>query len=134
LTRYLTLGQVLLIAQAVTGIDEQILAGSAGIGLLDSAVHAPQACFGEVEFYPDSAEKAAVLAWHLARNHGLPDGNKRTAWVALNLFLALNGMVWDPERPTDDEAEAAIVAVAAGEWSVDVLVGWLRPRIRRSLP
>jgi alkylation response protein AidB-like acyl-CoA dehydrogenase len=35
------------------------------------------------EFYPDFVDKAAVLLVRLARNHPLPDGNKRVAWDAL---------------------------------------------------
>ncbi|MGH9063098.1 MAG: hypothetical protein ACRD0L_03835 [Acidimicrobiales bacterium] len=61
---------MLVIAEAVTGIDHETLAKLESIGLLDSAVHAPQASFGGTEFYPDPVDKAAVLGWHLARNHG----------------------------------------------------------------
>ena len=58
--------------------------------LLDSALHAPQAGFGDEEFYPEFVDKAAVLAVRIARNHPLPDGNKRLAWQALTMFCALN--------------------------------------------
>jgi hypothetical protein len=39
------------------------------------SIAAPQAGFGDVEAYPDFATKAAVLCWHLVKNHPLPDGN-----------------------------------------------------------
>ena len=51
----------------------------------------------------------------LAKNHPLPDGNKRVAWVSLRYFVVLNGWTW-AKRPSVDEAEAAVVAIAAGEW------------------
>lgn len=47
--------------------------------LADSALHAPQAGFGDVDLYPDFVDKAAVLLVRLPMNHPLPDGNKRTA-------------------------------------------------------
>ena len=49
-----------------------------------------------VDFYPDIVDKAAVLCWRLARNHPLPDGNKRAAWAALVVFIDLNGGAWVP--------------------------------------
>jgi death-on-curing protein len=73
--RYLTLAEALVIAEAVTGIDHAVLAKAAGVGLLDSALHAPQAGFGNYELYSEFADKAAVLAVRIARNHPLPDGN-----------------------------------------------------------
>ena len=74
--------------------DEQIAehGGGAGIrdeGLLDSALARPlnKAARGE----PDITELAAAYAYGIARNHPFLDGNKRTAMVVLELFLALNG-------------------------------------------
>ena len=54
-------------------------------------LHAPAAGFGETEFYPAFVDKAAVLIVRLAKNHPLPDGNKRAAWVALRMFVEING-------------------------------------------
>jgi hypothetical protein len=77
--RYLSLAEALVIAEAVTGIDTDVLTKTSAIDLLDSALHAPQASFGGHEFYPRFIDKAAVLAVRIARNHPLPDGNKRLA-------------------------------------------------------
>ncbi len=74
--RYLTLAEALAIAEAVTGVDALTLARVSRLELLDSALHAPQAGFGDEDFYPAFVDKAAVLAVRLARNHPLPDGNK----------------------------------------------------------
>lgn len=81
--RYLTLTEALVIEEAVTGIDPVTLAKASRLELLDSALHAPQAGFGDEDFYPSVEQKAAVLAVRIARNHPLPDGNKRLAWQSL---------------------------------------------------
>ncbi|MGQ0805746.1 MAG: Fic family protein [Actinomycetota bacterium] len=77
-------------------------------------------------------DKAAVLTCRLAWNHPLIDGNKRAAWAALVLFVDLNGGVWDPDPPDFDEAEAAMVAVAAHEVDEAWFANWLRGRVRFS--
>ena len=86
-----------------------MLSKAARIDLADSALHAPSASFGGEEFI----DKAAVLTCRLVWNHPLPDGNKRAAWAALVLFLDLNRIVWSPDHPVVDEAEQAMLAVAA---------------------
>lgn len=50
--RYLSLAEALVVAEVVTGINSAVLARSAGVDLLDSALHAPQAGFGEKDFFP----------------------------------------------------------------------------------
>ena len=83
--RYVSLAEALAIAEAVTGIDAAVLARTASLDLLDSALHAPQAGFGDEDFYPTLIEKAAVLVVRLAKNHPLLDGNKRLAWQSLTM-------------------------------------------------
>ena len=73
---YLDLADYLLIAERVLGLPAEAIANFDRIGLAASALAAPQAGFGGVEAYPDFATKAAVLCWHLVKNHPLPDGNK----------------------------------------------------------
>lgn len=55
----------------------------------------------------------------------MPDGNKRAAWVALRLFIAINDWTWHT-TPTVDDAEQAVLAIAAGTWSQDDMATWLR--------
>lgn len=124
---YLDLVDYLLIAEAVTGIPAETLAKLPRIDLADSALHAPRAEFGGVEFYPEFAVKVAVLCARLLRNHPLPDGNKRAAWVSLREFIARNGYPWS--APSVAEAEAVVLAVASGEMSEEVLAAWLAPKI-----
>ncbi len=100
----------------------------ADLNLADSALHAPAAGFGDTDFYPDFVDKAAVLVVRLAGNHPLPDGNKRAAWVALRAFVDQNGWTWDP-KPTLEDTEHAVVAIAAGEWKEAATGEWLRAHL-----
>jgi death on curing protein len=83
----------------------------------------PQASAGS-SCNPDVIDKAAVLCTRLARNHPLPDGNKRVAYLALLEFLARNEIEWAP--PSVDETVATIERVAAGTISERGLADWLR--------
>jgi death-on-curing protein len=121
---YLDLADYIAIAGEVTGLDEVTVMKLANLDLADSALHAPAAGFGETEFYPDFVDKAAVLIVRLAKNHPLPDGNKRVAWVALRMFMEINGWSWS-ERPSVDDAEQVVLAIASGEWDEDRTADWL---------
>jgi death-on-curing protein len=87
--------------------------------------------FGDTEFYPDFIDKAAVLIVRLAKNHPLPDGNKRAAWVSLRVCIEINGWRW-VRTPSIDEAESAVLAIAAGEWDEARTATWLRRYIEPS--
>jgi death on curing protein len=124
-TRYLSLAEYFWLAEQVTGTAADVLAKVSRSDLADSALHAPHAAFGDEDFYPDLVDKAAVLTW----NHPLPDGNKRAAWAALVMFIDLNGGRWDPDPPDVDEAEEAMLAVAAHEVDESWLSRWLDDRM-----
>ena len=121
---YLDLADYVAIATEITGFDAATVMKVADLGLADSALHAPAAGFGDEEFYPDPLDKAAVLLVRLAKNHPLPDGNKRVAWVSLRYFVMLNGWSWS-RQPDIDEAEAAVVSVASGDWDEVRAAEWL---------
>lgn len=90
-------------------------------GLLDSALARPLnlAAYG----IPDIAALAAAYGVGLAKNHPFVDGNKRAAFLAAGLFLALNGY-----RLTADQVSATrtMLAVAAGELDESGFAVWLR--------
>jgi death-on-curing protein len=119
---YLSLAEALVLGQLVTGIDAVTLYSISRTDLLDSALHAPQAGFGEDDFYSDFFMKAAVLCTRIARNHPLPDGNKRLAWICLVTFCDVNGYELFVSK---EEAVRTVVAVAAGELSEDDLCEWI---------
>ncbi len=120
--RFLTLAEAMVIAEAVTGISARTLQSATSIELLDSALHAPQAGFGDEDFHPSPFEKAAVLCVRIARNHPLPDGNKRLAWTATVTFLAINGIEL---AANPDDAVEFMLAVAAGTIEEQRAAEWI---------
>jgi death-on-curing protein len=129
LIKYLGLGDYLTIAELILGIDGDLLANGVGIGLADSALAAPQASFDGIEFYPELERKAAVLLEHLVKNHPLPDGNKRTAYATMWMFITINGSTWTLEDP--DEIVPMIIGVASGEISTEGLTEWISSNIKQ---
>jgi death-on-curing protein len=95
--------------------------GIRDIGLLESALDRPRNKWGYGN--KDMAALAAAYAFGIARNHPFVDGNKRTAFACMMLFLRLNGLGFAPP-PT--EATAAILTLAAGELSEERLADWIR--------
>lgn len=115
----------------VLAIHEMQLAehgGGTGIrdaGLLDSALSRPR----NLALYdsPDVAELAASYAFGIARNHPFVDGNKRTAYVATELFLSLNGLVLTAK---DAECVVNMLALAAGNIDEASFAAWLSQHIK----
>ncbi len=111
----------------VVAIHEAQLAehgGGAGIrdkGLLESALGKPHnlAAYGA----PDACALAAAYGYGISRNHAFIDGNKRTGFVAAELFLRLNG--WQLHAQ-DEACVLTMLAVAAGEITEDDFAAWLR--------
>ena len=125
---YLDLADYLAIVTEVTGLDVETAIRVTNLDLADSALHAPQAGWGETDLYPDFVDKAAVLVTRLTKSHPLPDGDKRAAWVALRTFIELNDRQWSP-YPSVDEAERVMLDVAGGTWSEHEVAEWLTSRI-----
>lgn len=94
-------------------------------GLLESALARPHQLLAYGE--PNLAALAAAYAFGLVRNHAFVDGNKRAAFLAAGLFLALNG--WRLEA-SQLEATRTMLALAAGDLSEDAFADWLRRHIR----
>ncbi len=68
--------------------------GTSGVrdeGLLESALAQPQATFDGQFLHSTIYEQAVAYLYHLAKNHPFVDGNKRTAFAAMDTFLRLNG-------------------------------------------
>ena len=98
--------------------------GGAGVrdaGLLESALAKPLnlAAYGEA----DAAALAAAYAYGISRNHAFIDGNKRTGFVAAELFLRLNGYRL---TATDGDCVLTMLALAAGDLSEEDFAAWLR--------
>jgi len=63
------------------------------LSLIDSAVNRPFHSFAGVDFYPGTVSKTAPLFHSLVCNHCFFNGNKRTAVIAVDMFLLANGYV-----------------------------------------
>ena len=95
---YLNINQILAIYHEVI----EHTGGSKGIRdiqLLESAVARPQATFTKKDLYPDLFSKAAALGHSIISNHSFVDGNKRTGYMAMRLFLNVNG--YDVKAPLE---------------------------------
>ena len=99
--------------------------GTRDLGLFESALARPRnlALYGQ----PDIADLAAAYGCGIARNHPFIDGNKRTAFVAVELFLLLN----EQELVADDaNCVLTMLAVAAGSLDEAAFATWLRAHSR----
>jgi death-on-curing protein len=115
-------------AVLIAAHDEQLAehGGAAGFrdeNLLDSALARPLNLAAYES--PDVCALAASYATGLAKNHPFVDGNKRTAFIAMELFLLLNGF---DLNANDAECVLAMLNVAVGEWDEATLAAWLRER------
>lgn len=117
--------------EVLLAVHEEQLAehgGAPGVrdeGLFDSALARPQqlANYGE----PDIADLAAAYAFGLVRNHPFIDGNKRTGFVAAQLFLWLNGHRIN--APLVD-CVLTTLALAAGDIDEGAFADWLRRHLQ----
>lgn len=103
----------------------QQFGGASGIrdaSLLDSALHMPEAQFGGEFLHTTIYEMAAAYAFHICKNHPFLDGNKRTAYSVMLLFLGLNDFDFVDD---DQEYYAVMMAVANGEMTKQQLSEWL---------
>ncbi len=99
--------------------------GIRDMGLMDSALARPRnhEAYGNA----DLCSLAASLGHGLARNHPFTDGNKRTAFVAVELFLEMNGL----ELAAGDVAcVVAMLGLADGRLSEAEFADWLRTHSR----
>lgn len=100
-------------------------AGLRDLALLESALAKPLnlAAYGE----PDACALAAAYGYGIARNHAFIDGNKCTAFVAVELFLRLNG--WQLEASYAD-CVLTMLAVATGDVTESEFADWLHQHAR----
>jgi death-on-curing protein len=102
------------------------VAGARDHALLESALARPR---NRVSYgAPDHADLAAAYGHGIARNHPFADGNKRSAFVAVELFLTLNGyrLVAD-----DSDCVLTMLAVAAGDIDEPGFAAWVRAHAQR---
>lgn len=101
-------------------------AGTRDKGLFESALSHPQnlVAYGlPTGDEPDIADLAAAYGYGISRNHPFIDGNKRTGFVAAELFLALNGWALHAD---DADCVLTMLAVASGDITEPAFAAWLR--------
>ena len=100
--------------------------GTRDEGLFESALARPenQVAFGA----PDAADLAAAYGFGIARKHPFIDGNKRTAFVAVELFLELNGFAL---TAGDADSLLTMLAVAAAQMDEATFARWLRQHTQK---
>ena len=122
---------IILTVEEIIAIHKKIVmvtGGSADLrdrGLLESAVHASEASFGEVDVYPTVIEKSARLAYGLITNHAFVDGNKRIGVFAMLMVLRLNDVkiTYRQKELTD-----LGLGVASGVLSYEDILEWIKKR------
>jgi death-on-curing protein len=121
MTDYLTMAEVL----AMHADQIERYGGSGGVrdpGLLEAALFRPQ-----TGYYADLIEEAAALWESLAQNHAFIDGDKRIAFAATYVFLAINGVRFAADAQETYDFVAALYE--ANQFRFDKLVPWLRGHV-----
>ena len=109
---------------------EQLAAHGGLAGLRDeNALQSAVARAEQLAHYgrPDVADLAAAYGFGIARNHPFSDGNKRTAFVAVELFLALNR--YELSAP-DADCVITMLKLAAGDIGEAEFAQWIRGSIQ----
>jgi death-on-curing protein len=95
-------------------------------GLLASALARPATTVFGADAYATLELKAASLMESVARNHALIDGNKRTAWTLMVLFLWINRFRHEMDA---DTAFDLVLGVARGELDLQAAADIIRPHL-----
>ncbi|HSS05007.1 MAG TPA: type II toxin-antitoxin system death-on-curing family toxin [Solirubrobacterales bacterium] len=122
------LAEFLIVAERVLGVDAKSLKAAAKLGAAESALAAPFMGFGDTLFYPDPAQRAAIVCSRVIRNHPLPDGNKRTGYLCMLIQLEQSGLTFTHPEGGQDEIADVIEALAASELSEEEFVEWVKAR------
>lgn len=93
--------------------------------LLESALARPYS-----GYHRPIARKSATLLHGVVKNHAFVDGNKRTAFLLMNLLIERSG--YHLKLLPDDRIDDMVVAVACDEMTYEALIKWLEKRLVRA--
>lgn len=119
--------------EVILSIHDEQIAEHGGLStvrdanLLDSAMARAQNAYADGE--TDLCALASLYAAGIIKNHPFADGNKRTGFVACELFLMANGL---PLVASDEECIAMTLALAASEADADAYAAWLRDNVEQA--
>ncbi|MCL4511740.1 MAG: type II toxin-antitoxin system death-on-curing family toxin [Bacteroidetes bacterium] len=91
--------------------------------LLESALAQPRVTIGGKFAHKTNFDKAAAYGYHVCKNHPFIDGNKRVAFVLMDVFLQRNG--WEIVAHEED-AYSVMIDLASGKLSKTQLASWLK--------
>jgi len=97
-------------------------------GLLDSALAQPKITVGGKFVHKTLFDKAAAYGFYVCKNHPFVDGNKRVAFVLMDIFLQKNG--WEVTS-NEEEAYSMMISLASGKLSKAQLSKWLKKHSSR---
>ncbi len=92
-------------------------------GLLSSALAQPKMTAQKKFLHRTLFDKAAAYGFHMCRNHPFVDGNKRIAFVLMDIFLQENG--WELQA-SEEEAYETMIRLASGNLAKNDLSAWLK--------
>ncbi len=98
-------------------------------GLLESAIQRPFATFGNEELYPTVADKAAAIIENIIKNHPFSDGNKRTGYILMRLFLLKANM---DIQATEPEKYKFVINIAEGKINIEQITLWITKHLIQS--
>lgn len=101
-------------------------AGIRDLAVLESAINRPFTGMADQEFYPTIEEKAAVYLESIVAGHPFSDGNKRTGYLLMRLFLLENNK---DILASEDEKYELVISVASGQLKFDDIVSWIKRHI-----
>lgn len=90
---------------------------------LESAIARPFQTFDYTDLYPTVIEKAASLIESILINHPFVDGNKRTGYVLMRLFLNQRDI---DLNSSEEEKYVFTVSIASGQLKYDGIVEWIK--------
>jgi death-on-curing protein len=96
--------------------------------LLESALAQAEMTVGGKFVHKTLFDKAAAYGFHICRNHPFIDGNKRVAFVLMDIFLQKNG--WEITAG-EEEAYSMVMELADGKMSKPYLARWIREHAAR---
>ena len=99
--------------------------GSPGIRnreLLESSIGRPFSTFDSIDLYPTPIDKGAAIIESIVKNHPFIDGNKRTGYTLLRLFLLNEGL---DIKATEDEKYDFVMKIAEGKSTFDEIKTWI---------
>ena len=104
--------------------------GSPGVRdkeLLQSSILRPYSTFDSADLYPTAIDKASALIESIVKNHPFIDGNKRTGYTVMRLFLLNEGL---DINATENQKFKFVIEIAEGKLSINEIKNWIESHLK----